>query len=102
MSATRIESGVMDSRLGECRFGVASFCCLGIGVIMLVGFVASGMNADPQLRYLKLAMLLILVPGPVAMLLGVAGAIWDRNKKPALFALPLGALTTIALALMGG
>ena len=88
------------SGLSTSRLGIASFCSLGVGCVLLVGLVASGMNAD--LRYLKLAALLVFVPGPLAVLLASAGLIWDENKRAALFALPSSALATIVLLLMGG
>ena len=85
---------------GGSGFGLTGIACIAIDIVLLVFFVGSGMNAN--LHYLKLGAMLIFIPGPLAVLLGIAGLIWDAKKTPAVVALGLGFVGTLLIFSIGG
>ena len=89
--------GALDS--GGSTFGIAAIACVVVDFVLLMLFVASGMNAN--LRYLNVAMALIFVPGPLALLLAVVGLFRDRKKAASVVGLLLGIAGTVLLFSIG-
>lgn len=79
---------------------MAAIACVVVDFLLLMFFIASGMNAN--LRYLNIAMGLIFVPGPVALLLAVVGLFRDRKKTASVVGLVLGIAGTLLLLSIGG
>jgi hypothetical protein len=80
----------------------ASFACLMAGWLLLLIFIRSGMNSHHETWLVSTGAIFSIWFAPLAMLLAVAGLIFDVGRKVALIALSLSLLSTLLVFSIGG
>jgi hypothetical protein len=92
----------MGKMIQQSRLACASFLCLILTWMLLWSLVSSGMNSHPNTWWIKAWVYSSLAAAPIAVLLAIAGLVFDRRKPAALVALLLGILSTLLIVSVGG
>jgi hypothetical protein len=92
----------MNKAIAQNLLTFASFACLLAGWTLLWMFVGSGMNSLHGSWLVNAGALSSICFAPFAVLLAIAGLLFDTRRKVALLALSLGLLSTLLVFSIGG
>lgn len=92
----------MNKAIAQHPLTSASFACLIAGWMLLLIFVRSGMNNHRETWLVSTGAIFSIWFAPLAMLLAIAGLVFDAGRKVALLALSLGLLSTLLVFSIGG
>jgi hypothetical protein len=92
----------MNKAIARNPLTFASFACLMGGWLLLLIFIRSGMNSGHETWLVSTGAIFSIWFAPLAVLLAIAGLIFDVGRKVALIALSLSLLSTLLVFSIGG
>jgi hypothetical protein len=92
----------MNKTIARSPLTFASFTCLIAGWILLMIFIGSGVNSADETWLVSTGAIFSIYFAPLAVLLAIAGLIFDVERKLALVALSLSLLSTLLVFSIGG
>jgi hypothetical protein len=92
----------MNKAIAQNPLTFASFACLIAGWMLLLMFIGSRMNSDHETWLVSTGAILSIWFAPLAVLLAIAGLIFDVGRKLTLVALSLSLLSALLVFSIGG
>lgn len=86
----------MNNAIQQSRIAFISLICVIAAWVLLWTLIGSGANSHLSSGWVQAWRLASLSLGPLAMLVAIAGLVFDRGKKGAQFALLLSGITTMS------
>jgi hypothetical protein len=92
----------MHEVLKQNRLALASLICLLVSWLLLWLLIGSGMNSHRNTWWLNIWSISSIFSAPLAVLIAIAGLVFDRSKKPASIALLVSVISTLVILSIGG